>query len=341
MGLEITNGYRDGQDFANEVRESLSGGDYDLTQPVELSFYLYLPNQAVAEQAALPLREAGFEVDVEQSADEESNTWLCFCDKEIVPSEATLAEIGELFLALAEQYNGEFDGWETKVRYDFGFSFEPDYEQVATEILAAVKAGFSPKSYNEVDPASYDHLDLTFYDETAQTLRQLGFNHVANFEIASDDMEPIDTFCMLMINPESGVEACCYCMPQGDMNVFEFTSRFNDDHSLCTTTALQDLMFNDYPHVTTEFLPESCDIESGLARHLTLLDNMLSDGLRTQAKLTNFTQMIEAIHSGEQKKAQHLKSIGWITRDYLLVQTQGDEELTDNVFAEIQKLLAN
>lgn len=112
MALEENHGYENGDAFAADVIKVLKTTPLNLTKPVPLSFFLYIPNEITARKASSELVECGFEVDVEESAQNDGN-WLCWCDKLVDISFESLKEIGNKFLALAETYNGEFDGWET------------------------------------------------------------------------------------------------------------------------------------------------------------------------------------------------------------------------------------
>jgi hypothetical protein len=112
MALEQTDGYQDGKQFAEEVINALEAATYDLSEPVPLSFFLYLPDEPTARRIGDALVAEGFEVDVDESAADDGN-WLCWCDRTLVPTHDVLAPIGDRFLGLARDNNGEFDGWET------------------------------------------------------------------------------------------------------------------------------------------------------------------------------------------------------------------------------------
>jgi regulator of RNase E activity RraB len=85
----------------------------DLSKPHNLEFFLYFPTQSVAEEAALQIRNAGFEVEVKKGA--QGDQWLCFATKTMVPDLPDLQKIRHNFVPLAASIDGEYDGWGTQV----------------------------------------------------------------------------------------------------------------------------------------------------------------------------------------------------------------------------------
>ncbi len=112
MPLKQHDGYKNGQAFAEDVMNALQATSIDLTKPVPLSFFLYLPDEPMARRIGEILVSEGFEVEVDESASEDGQ-WLCWCDLSLIPTIELLSPIGDRFLSLAKDNNGEFDGWET------------------------------------------------------------------------------------------------------------------------------------------------------------------------------------------------------------------------------------
>src|SRR5438128_9925176 len=81
----------------------------DLSKPHKIEFFLYFPNQSVAEKAGFSIREAGFDIEVKKASKGES--WLCFATKCMVPALPDLQTIRQNFTRLADSLNGEYDGW--------------------------------------------------------------------------------------------------------------------------------------------------------------------------------------------------------------------------------------
>ena len=85
----------------------------NLSKPHRIEFFLYFPTKLVAEQAALRIKPAGFEVDVKLAA--KGNDWLCFATRTMIPELPALQKIRRDFTAIASSLGGEYDGWGTAV----------------------------------------------------------------------------------------------------------------------------------------------------------------------------------------------------------------------------------
>jgi Regulator of ribonuclease activity B len=98
------------------VLDQLREAGSDLSKPHDLEFFLYFPNQEAAAIAAERIRTSGaggFMADVKRSP--QGDAWLCYVTRKMVPEGAKIALIGERFSALAQEFGGEYDGWETSL----------------------------------------------------------------------------------------------------------------------------------------------------------------------------------------------------------------------------------
>lgn len=75
--------------------------------------YLYFREKANAEKAAQWFRSQGFSVDVLLGGDNEN--WLALVKHEITDNQHDFEKLREEMEILAEQMNGEYDGWEVAV----------------------------------------------------------------------------------------------------------------------------------------------------------------------------------------------------------------------------------
>lgn len=87
------------------------GSDMEIPHPFE--FFLYFPAEWNAYTAAAHLMNLQFKVSV--SFCDYSDTWLCFAVKKIKPSTKRILELSRCLEDLAEEHNGNFDGWGTPV----------------------------------------------------------------------------------------------------------------------------------------------------------------------------------------------------------------------------------
>jgi cytosine/adenosine deaminase-related metal-dependent hydrolase len=88
-----------------------AGSKLDKPHPVE--FFLYLPTEEKARQAAELVKKEGCTVHVELGADKKK--WLCFATKKMVPKHAELERLRKRFDAICAKFGGEYDGWGTPV----------------------------------------------------------------------------------------------------------------------------------------------------------------------------------------------------------------------------------
>ncbi|MEW4455192.1 ribonuclease E inhibitor RraB [Bremerella sp. JC817] len=94
-----------------QALELIEADGSDLSQPLEMDFFIAVPSQQSGEQIAEEARKIGFETSVEQ--DEESGEWTCYCTKTILASVDTVFDIEETLDDLAEPFGGYSDGFGT------------------------------------------------------------------------------------------------------------------------------------------------------------------------------------------------------------------------------------
>ncbi len=87
----------------------------DLQKPREIVHYLYVPTQEASHDAAMKLRENGFEVTELASADAANNPpnpWLVLARKVTLVDSQTVEEMRIQLEKLATESRGDYDGWE-------------------------------------------------------------------------------------------------------------------------------------------------------------------------------------------------------------------------------------
>jgi hypothetical protein len=85
----------------------------NVTKPHFIESFLYFPTEEDAREAEAELAAQGFAVDVNQSA--KGAEWLCLATKEMVPEYPDLVALRRSLTALANKFNGIYDGWGTLV----------------------------------------------------------------------------------------------------------------------------------------------------------------------------------------------------------------------------------
>jgi hypothetical protein len=101
------------QSFRAEVLSQLRRMGSDISRPHSFDFYLYVPTELAARQAADKVRESEFAAEVLPGAS--GTDWLCRATVTIVPEVAPLDDIGSFFEQIAAALHGDFDGWESDV----------------------------------------------------------------------------------------------------------------------------------------------------------------------------------------------------------------------------------
>lgn len=96
------------------VMDQLVKAGADLEQSRHVIFYVYAPNLEAAQSIAKGASTAdyGLRAEVGKPSPEYPNSWPVTCEADAVISPDFVRETGNLFDALAAQYNAEYDGWE-------------------------------------------------------------------------------------------------------------------------------------------------------------------------------------------------------------------------------------
>jgi hypothetical protein len=103
----------DESDTDQKVLDQLREAGSDLNKPHQMEFLLYFPTEESARTVANRIKAEGFSVEVKRAP--QGPSWLCVAMKRMVPKRAEIAAIGRRFNAIAQEFKGEYDGWETSL----------------------------------------------------------------------------------------------------------------------------------------------------------------------------------------------------------------------------------
>jgi hypothetical protein len=95
------------------VLEQLRAAGSDLGKPHQIDFYLYFATEQAAQQAAEKLEAEGYEGEMRMAPD--LTRWMCMVREEMVPEPSKIGASKRRFAKLAQEFGGEYDGWETNV----------------------------------------------------------------------------------------------------------------------------------------------------------------------------------------------------------------------------------
>lgn len=85
-----------------------------------IHFFFYAVEEADAYRLAAELQDLNFEVEVSHQS-ELGEQWLCLAGMDLPPDSITFNRCTKLFLELADRYDAQYDGWETRLDLQPGF----------------------------------------------------------------------------------------------------------------------------------------------------------------------------------------------------------------------------
>ncbi len=306
--------------------------------------------------------------------------WLCFIQKTITPNEAELTKMGELLLTTAQSVNGKFDNWdldfaslgidmeelaenffETLMSVDDegdlagleSLLADPDPREIAQMVLDTLRTNFSyPHELVEVDEQAinsphFEHLDLQFYQAIAERLAMQGFVHIADIEdkTISNQTEvnvPIITFARAMWHAEDKILANFFYVEAIDDGFVDMISVTESQQVIHTTTVPSTNEVCEYDKIDSVYCD---DEEMTLMKLLGLHENRLEDYAEQYPNdgfvaLDSADKVINITNYGYKLKSETLEKIGWVTKDYLLQQTGGNDEFAEEIYQAVQQILA-
>jgi len=98
------------------VLDQLREAGSDLSKPHEMEFYLHFPSEEAANVVAMRVKAEGFHAEVKE--ERPGRAWLCYVTKKMVPEGPMITAIGHRFTNLANEFQGEYTGWETSIEYN-------------------------------------------------------------------------------------------------------------------------------------------------------------------------------------------------------------------------------
>ncbi|MCI0662044.1 MAG: ribonuclease E inhibitor RraB [Acidobacteria bacterium] len=98
------------------VLDQLREAGSDLSKPHAMEFYLHFPTEEAANMVALRVKAEGFHAEVKEELP--GKAWLCYVTKQMVPEGTRITAIGHRFTSLANEFQGEYTGWETSLEYN-------------------------------------------------------------------------------------------------------------------------------------------------------------------------------------------------------------------------------
>jgi Regulator of ribonuclease activity B len=100
-------------DLDAQVLAELAEAGSDLSKEQRLEFFLVLPTESAAREAAAQIESMGFKAEAIAASPQAS--WVCIATKSMLPQLQTLESLSGQFRAIATSLGGEYDGWGSPV----------------------------------------------------------------------------------------------------------------------------------------------------------------------------------------------------------------------------------
>ena len=97
------------------VLASLVDAGAEMSEPRHVLYYLYFTSESVARQAAVDAATDGFTVEVREPLPQYPDQWLVLAERQAVTSIDVVIWADNKFQAIADAYDGDYDGWEASV----------------------------------------------------------------------------------------------------------------------------------------------------------------------------------------------------------------------------------
>ena len=207
-------------------------------------------------------------------------------------------------------------------------------ERAANEILATIEAAYTAThDYVVVDPQSFRHLDLVFYERTAQVLSVEGFRRVADMEERTVTATPGGKLMPVLIRSMRskdgaimvalyhprikpvGVRILLWLLGKLPGKVVDMETEFQDGSFVVTSNAASSVGFDLPTLISAEYMPAKSSVLGVLQRHIVRVTahtaarpGVASKKVVTHAELLASQNRLNAI------KAAFRGEIGGITK---------------------------
>jgi hypothetical protein len=233
---------------------------------------------------------------------------------------------------------------------------DPLCRAVAYKILNRIRINYKlDPSYAEVDCRAFPHISKDFYETTQRSLEKMGF-HLAG-DVESDLLKRQTpnprTFLRLMISSDGCTDAAITHLSPAFLwrvvlffvglrrtKLVEFQSELENGDQVSTTPIRQSSLLPCSPKIHRRCLPLEKSWESLYHQHLVHLDEVKKQTGCPARCHKNLTDIASFELSQARIQREYLKSIGWITKEYLLRNGAGNEKAAQRIYDAIQQILA-
>lgn len=243
--------------------------------------------------------------------------------------------------------------------------------KAARNILGDMRRQFSkPHSMIPADEHEFGHLNLSAYSAFVDDLQPLGFKVLGDLEIPEVSNSPTTVLARTMIrnmlSADGHVIAQYYqvkpriwrrvkVLVRGLFNLrlvdapvsflqamvtrhcVSFETEFEDGRQLITSNAEAAGMISDPPSIDSTYFPYGTPTTELLERHVSRLSEVSTESPPLQ--LRSMDDVLQMQKRQSMLKVAHRNTLQWVSHDEILAMSGGNNNLADDVFREIQKLI--
>jgi hypothetical protein len=220
-------------------------------------------------------------------------------------------------------------------------------DQIAHSILQSIQTSFQRSTdYKEIKPDQSTNLHSKFYNENTEKLLKLGFHYTADLadQAAVKGAPNKPPYFRVMSFFDDGIVASfCHMKPKfswpfhSARKTIEFETELSDGNIIISTTAEDDIEYP-LPKTISRFVhPNSIPIEGLLHKHRSKIRRYQTRKPDAAiVKVRSKKEFVALRQRRQQMIYNHLKSIGWVTKEYVAKQFN-NKEVAEQVYAKIKQ----
>jgi cell wall assembly regulator SMI1 len=219
-------------------------------------------------------------------------------------------------------------------------------DQIAHSILQSIKANFKRGAdYKEVTPAQSAHLSSKFYIDSTERLLKLGFHYTADLEdrVKVKGAHALPPFFRVMSFFDDGIVASFYHIKpkitwpfHASRKVIEFETELSDGNIIVSTTAEDEIEYP-LPKTISRYVHPGIPLEGLLHKHRSKIRRYQTHKPEAAiVKVRSKKEFIALRQRRQQMIYNHLKSVGWVTKEYV-AKHFNNKEVAEQVYARIKQ----
>ena len=228
---------------------------------------------------------------------------------------------------------------------------EENIDQLAHNILDSIRLNVNrAPNYNEVKGEQCPSMRAKFYQDVTERLLKLGFHYTADLQDPAIAKSAINSpaFFRVMSFFDDGIVAGFYHIKpkltwpfHASRKVIEFETELSDGHIIISTTAEDETEFPLPGNISRYVHPPAIPVEGLLYKHRSKIRRYQTHHPETGIVKIRSKKEFIALRQRRQKMIHdYLRSIGWVTKEYLAKQFE-NREIAEQVYDRIKYFVGN